>query len=155
VAWRGSLIYWALIFLIIAVIAGLLELSGLSFVAYNAVLLVVATFDVLFVITFIAAWPRRHQSVNSHTVSYLFSLKDTFCLIGLLTQQVCLVPLASEHNASKKSGKELSEDPLELTYLISCADNGEKRIFGDNVMGVWVRDGCPTRSDGNDGAPGT
>ena len=57
---RGTLIYWAIIFLIIAVVAGLLGLSFLSGIAYSAVLLVVVIFVILFVISFVAAWLRRH-----------------------------------------------------------------------------------------------
>jgi uncharacterized membrane protein YtjA (UPF0391 family) len=59
-AWRGSLIKWAIIFLIIAALASLIGLSGLAGVALNAVWLVVGIFVILFVITFIAGWLRRH-----------------------------------------------------------------------------------------------
>lgn len=57
-AWRGTLIYWALIFLIIAVVAYLLGLTGI--VAFGAAVFIVATFVILFVIAFVAAWLRRH-----------------------------------------------------------------------------------------------
>ena len=57
-AWRGTLIYWALIFLIIAVVAYLLGLTGI--VAFGAAEFIVATFVILFVIAFVAAWLRRH-----------------------------------------------------------------------------------------------
>ena len=59
-AWRGSLIYWAIIFLIIAVVAGLLDLSRISGIAWGALSLVVVIFVILFVISFVAAWLRRH-----------------------------------------------------------------------------------------------
>jgi uncharacterized membrane protein YtjA (UPF0391 family) len=57
-AWRGTLIYWALIFLIIAVVAYLLGLTGI--VAFGAAVFIVATFVILFVIAFVSAWLRRH-----------------------------------------------------------------------------------------------
>jgi uncharacterized membrane protein YtjA (UPF0391 family) len=57
-AWRGTLIYWALIFLIIAVVAYLLGLTGI--VAFGAAEFIVATFVILFVIAFVAARLRRH-----------------------------------------------------------------------------------------------
>ncbi|MGA7075022.1 MAG: DUF1328 family protein [Halobacteriota archaeon] len=59
-AWRGSLIYWAIIFIIIAIIAGVLGLTWLSGIAQSAALLVVAIFVILFVISFVAGWLRRH-----------------------------------------------------------------------------------------------
>jgi len=55
---RGTLIYWAIVFLVIAVGAYLLGWSGLF--AWGAVWLVVDIFVILFVISFIAAWLRRH-----------------------------------------------------------------------------------------------
>ena len=57
-AWRGTLIYWALIFLIIAVVAYVLGLAGI--VAFGAAVFIVATFVILFVIAFVSAWLRRH-----------------------------------------------------------------------------------------------
>ncbi|MGA3199333.1 MAG: DUF1328 domain-containing protein [Halobacteriota archaeon] len=57
-AWRSALIYWAIIFLIIAVVASLLGLAGI--VAFGAAEFIVATFVILFVIAFVAAWLRRH-----------------------------------------------------------------------------------------------
>ncbi|MGZ4853348.1 MAG: DUF1328 domain-containing protein [Halobacteriota archaeon] len=59
-AWRGTLIYWAIIFLIIAIVAYLLGWSGLFGLAWGAVWLVVGIFVILFVISLIAAWLRRH-----------------------------------------------------------------------------------------------
>jgi len=55
---RSALIYWAIVFLIIAVVAYLLGLAGI--VAFGAAELIVATFVILFVIAFVAAWLRRH-----------------------------------------------------------------------------------------------
>ena len=54
---RGTLVYWAIIFLVIAVSAYLLGWSGLF--AWGAVWLVVDIFVILFVIFFVAAWLRR------------------------------------------------------------------------------------------------
>ena len=57
---RGTLIYWAIIFLIIAVVAYLLGLAGIIGLAFGAIELIVALFVILFVITLVAAWLRRH-----------------------------------------------------------------------------------------------
>jgi|BarGraNGADG00312_1021997.scaffolds.fasta_scaffold49256_2 uncharacterized membrane protein YtjA (UPF0391 family) len=59
-ALRGTLILWAIIFLLIAVVAALLGLTWLSGIAQSAALLVVAIFVILFVISFVAGWLRRH-----------------------------------------------------------------------------------------------
>jgi uncharacterized membrane protein YtjA (UPF0391 family) len=59
-ALRGTLILWAIIFLLIAVVAALLGLTWLSGIAQSAALLVVAIFVILFVITSVAGWLRRH-----------------------------------------------------------------------------------------------
>jgi len=56
-AWRSALICWAIIFLIIAVVAYLLGLAGI--IAFGAAEFIVATFVILFVIAFVAAWLRR------------------------------------------------------------------------------------------------
>jgi uncharacterized membrane protein YtjA (UPF0391 family) len=53
-ALRSMLIYWAIIFLIIAIIAGLL---GWGFgLAWNIALLLIAVFLILTVISLVAAW---------------------------------------------------------------------------------------------------
>jgi uncharacterized membrane protein YtjA (UPF0391 family) len=57
-AWRSALIFWAIIFLVIAVVAYLLGLTGI--VAFGAAELIVTLFVILFVIAFVAAWLRRH-----------------------------------------------------------------------------------------------
>lgn len=57
-AWRGTLVYWALIFLIIAVVAYVLGLAGI--IAFGAAEFIVAIFVILFVIAFVAARLRRH-----------------------------------------------------------------------------------------------
>jgi|GEM_PF-306023 uncharacterized membrane protein YtjA (UPF0391 family) len=57
-AWRGTLVYWTLIFLIIAVVAYVLGLAGI--IAFGAAEFIVAIFVILFVIAFVAAWLRRH-----------------------------------------------------------------------------------------------
>ena len=72
VAWRGVFIYWAIIFLMIAVIAGLVGLSGV--IAPEVAELVVALFTVLFLIPFLPAWPRRHQESNQTSGLNLASL---------------------------------------------------------------------------------
>jgi hypothetical protein len=52
-----------------------------------------------------------------------------------------------------ESTKELSEDTPEFTYLFSRTDDGEKRVFGDNLMRIGVWYGCSTGSDSDNGAP--
>ncbi|MGZ7132814.1 MAG: DUF1328 domain-containing protein [Halobacteriota archaeon] len=59
-AWRGTFIYWAIIFLIISIVAFLLGWYGLFGLAWGAVWLVVGIFVILFVISLSAAWLRRH-----------------------------------------------------------------------------------------------
>jgi len=54
----------------------------------------------------------------------------------------------------KESIKELSEDTLEFTYLVSGTDDGECGIFTDNVLRIGVWNGCTTGGDSDDGAPG-
>jgi len=54
---RSALFYWAIVFLIIAVVAYLLGLAGI--VAFGVAELIVAIFVILFVIAFVAVWLRR------------------------------------------------------------------------------------------------
>jgi uncharacterized membrane protein YtjA (UPF0391 family) len=57
---RGTLIFAAIIFLLIAVVAYLIGWFGLFGLAWGLVWLIVGIFVILFVISLIAAWLRSH-----------------------------------------------------------------------------------------------
>jgi uncharacterized membrane protein YtjA (UPF0391 family) len=59
-ALRGTLIFAAIIFLLIAVIAYLIGWFGLFGLAWGLVWLIVGIFAILFIISLIAAWLRSH-----------------------------------------------------------------------------------------------
>ncbi|MGZ5520807.1 MAG: DUF1328 domain-containing protein [Halobacteriota archaeon] len=59
-ALRGTLIYLAIIFLIIAVVAYLIGWFGIFGLAWGLVWLIVGIFAILFVISLVAQWLRTH-----------------------------------------------------------------------------------------------
>jgi uncharacterized membrane protein YtjA (UPF0391 family) len=59
-ALRGTLIYLAIIFLLIAVVAYLIGWFGILGLAWGLVWLIVGLFAILFVISLVAQWLRTH-----------------------------------------------------------------------------------------------